>query len=48
MLIFNVFKVSRITIGPEIGNCMPVLITFRKYKDREEVWKKAGMLQGRF
>ena len=39
-------KVSRVTIGPEIGNCKPVLITFRLYRDREEVWRKAGFLRG--
>ena len=50
MKIFNynfvVVEVSRITVGPEVGNCQPVLISFKKFKDREEVWKKSHMLQG--
>ena len=29
-----------------MGNCMPVLLSFKKFKDREEVWKKSHMLQG--
>ena len=33
-------------IGPEVGGCRPVIMTFRLYKDRDEVFRKAGMLRG--
>ena len=29
-----------------MGNCMPVLLSFKKFKDRDEVWKKSHLLQG--
>ena len=33
-------------IGPEINGCRPVVLTFRLFKDRDEVFRKAGMLRG--
>ena len=33
-------------IGPEVGGCRPVIMTFRLFKDRDEVFRKAGMLRG--
>ena len=36
-------QVSRLTTGPEIRGCRPVLVAFTHFKDREEV-KRAGLL----
>ena len=39
-------QVSRLVIGPEVGGCRPVFMTFRLFRDRDEVFRKAGMLNG--
>ena len=33
-------------IGPEVAGCRPVIMTFRLFRDRDEVFRKAGMLRG--
>ena len=33
-------------IGPEVAGCRPVIMTFRLFKDRDEVFRKAGLLRG--
>ena len=39
------FKVSRLTTGPEIRGCRPVLVQFLNFKDREEVLSKTKLLK---
>ena len=36
---------SRLTTGPDVIGCRPVVVTFEEFKDREEVLRKAGMLK---
>lgn len=38
-------KVSRLTTGPEIRGCRPVLVAFLHFKDREEVLSKTKLLK---
>ena len=36
----------RILTGSEVSGCRPVLVTFERFREREEVYKKAAMLRG--
>jgi len=38
-------KLARLTTGPEIRGCRPILVTFNNFKDREEVLAKAKLLK---
>ena len=42
----NCVKVTRIFTGSEVSGCRPVMVTFESFRQREEVYKKAGMLRG--
>ena len=36
----------RILTGSEVSGCRPVLVTFEKFGEREEVYKKSNLLKG--
>ena len=37
---------TRILTGSEVSGCRPVLVTFKNFREREEIYKKASMLRG--
>ena len=39
-------NVARITTGPDIVGCRPVMVTFESFRDREDVFLKSQMMIG--
>ena len=42
----SVSSVNRLMDGPKISGSQPVVVTFHKFEDKEEVLKRAGLLGG--
>ena len=41
-----IMRVKRTTHGPEVRGCRPVTVSFERWQDRDDVLRKANLLNG--